>query len=230
MLFRSVHSPASWFWADAFMDDMATATEITRNLRTNEVRLVLGDFNLNLLRIADNSYTDPYAALTAHGYTVALTPPGAVPNPVLGYRGYFATHMRTVDNAGFWSSGTDTAYYPNYIYTGTPTSPGKNDSIDNVLYKGNAPNPLNPELTIINGVVGSPFRTANPPRPSGGTPAGTQVFAPEIDWSWLNPVAPDQGPLTTAIAWPGARDWFQGWEAFGKIRSTSDHLPLYFEI
>jgi len=226
----TVHSPADWFWADAFVNDMAVASEIRRNLRNNEVRLVLGDFNLNLLRVTDNTYIDPYAALITRGYSVALAPPIAVPNPLLGYRGFFATHIRPVDSAEFWSTANNSVYYPTYAYSGDSTNPGRNESIDNVLYRGNDPNPLVPRLTIINGIVGSPFRNTNPPRPSVGTPVGTQAFNAEIDWTWLGANAPNQGPLTTTIAWPGSQTWFESFPVYGKIRSTSDHLPLFFEI
>jgi hypothetical protein len=238
----TLHSPANHVGASDFLNTLATLPDITGPLVNDEVRMVLGDFNLNLLRVADNTYTDPYTALVNNNfnYQAALVPPGAVPNPLWGYRGYFATHIRRGKTALFWSTQAATVYYPGYAYTGSPPKPGKNpgrnESIDNVLFKGNRPQPLVPRITIINGVVGSPFNNAqaNP----GGAPQGTAAFTAEIDWQDFavqpNPgKAPNIGPLVgqpRRNLWPGAQKWFRNWDQFGKIRSTSDHLALLFEI
>ncbi|KQY26150.1 hypothetical protein ASD21_19985 [Caulobacter sp. Root1455] len=228
----TVHSPANFVGATAFLQNMTTMAAIAAPGAMNELRLVLGDFNLTLLRVADSTYTDCYAPLTALGYNVALEPAfGPMPNPLLGYAGYFATHMRPTDSARCWSENQSPAYYPAYFYSGDSNG-AANASIDNVLYLAGAGGlPAAAELTVINGVVGSPYANAgaNP----GGCPQGTQAFNVELNWDWaglnaqwVNGEAPDIAPQFAQQQ--GVRAWFHGWGVYGKIRSTSDHLPLFF--
>jgi hypothetical protein len=231
----TVHAPASFVGATAFLQNMTTMAVVAAPGAANELRLVLGDFNLSLLRVADSTYTDCYAPFTGlvNPYTVALLPGGAPPAPLLGYAGYFATHMRTTGNARCWSENLTNAYYPHYFYTGDADG-AANASIDNVLYlAGVGGLPAAPALTVINGVVSSPYSNAgaNP----GGAPQGVQAFDSGIVWAWagLNAqwVAPNWEPPNIAPQFAqqqGVLKWFRGWEVFGKIRSTSDHLPLFF--
>jgi hypothetical protein len=165
----------------------------------------------------------------------AIAAPGAANELrlVLGDCGYFATHMRPRGNARCWSQTQSVAYYPSYFYTGDSRG-SANESIDNVLYLAGAGGlPAAPALTVINGVVGSPYNNAgaNP----GGVPQGTQAFIRDVNWYWagLNPQwmapngpAPDVAPQFNVAK--GIRGWFLGWDVYGKIRSTSDHLPLFF--
>ena len=232
----TVHAPANFVGATAFLQTMTTMAAIDSAGAANELRLVLGDFNLTLLRVADSTYTDCYAPFTslAAPYTVALAPAfGPMPDPLLGYAGYFATHIRPTDSAICWSDNQANAYYPGYFFVGDSNG-AANASIDNVLYLAGAGGlPAAAELTVINGLVGSPYSNAgaNP----GGCPEGTQAFNRDINWQWagLNPQwvapmgpAPDVAPRYAQQ--PGVGSWFQGWNVYGKIRSTSDHLPLFF--
>ncbi|MEJ2814155.1 hypothetical protein [Caulobacter sp. CCG-8] len=231
----AVHAPANFAGATAFLQTMTTMAAINSAGAANELRLVLGDFNLALLRVADSTYTNCYAPFTglANPYTVALEPAGAPPNPLLGYSGYFATHMRPRGNARCWSKTASVAYYPSYFYTGDSRG-SANESIDNVLYLAGAGGlPAAPELTIVNGVVGSPYDNAG--ADPGGVPQGTEPFVRDVNWYWagLNPQwmapngpAPDVAPQFNVAK--GVRGWFLGWDVYGKIRSTSDHLPLFF--
>jgi hypothetical protein len=234
----SVHAPANFAGATAFVQALTTVADIAAAPGNNVLRLVLGDFNLSLLRVADSTYTGCYAPLTGlanNNYTVALIPAGGPPNPLWGYAGYFATHIRPRNNARVWSKVGDLAYYPAYFYSGDGNGPA-NASIDNVLYvAGQNGLPGAAALTVVNGIVGSPYNNAgaNP----GGAPQGTQAFNAQLDWSWNgqnpqwqpgagNNIAPNVAPQFTA--WKGVRGWFLGWNAYGVIRSTSDHLPLLF--
>jgi hypothetical protein len=236
----SVHAPANYVGATAFLANVATMEDVASAPGATDLRLVLGDFNLALLDIANSVYTNCYAPLTNLGnaYTVALLPVGSLPlpsapppNPPDGFRGYFATHMRPKNNARCWSTNPSIAYYPGYYYTGDGNGLA-NESIDNVLYlAGAAGLPAAPDLTVVNGVVGSPYANAgaNP----GGCPQGNQAFNVDINWDWaglnaqwVNGEAPNVAPQFALQ--PGVRRWFLGWNVFGKIRSTSDHLPLFF--
>lgn len=228
----TVHAPANYQGATDFIANMVRAPAVTGALADKEVRLVLGDFNLNLLYVpgsthgAANTYTNCYAPFTNLGYAVALQPqigPDIPPDPSLGYRSYFATHVLPADQAICWSTNAVQSDYPGYAYV-TETY----DSIDNALYWANPV--INPQLTVINGIVGSPYNNPNS-NTGGAAPEGTQVFACELDWSWngqnaQNPMAPSKAPLYTA--WTGIYRSFTSWNQFGKIRSTSDHLPLFF--
>jgi hypothetical protein len=220
----TLHAPANTPAAQQFLTDMATADAISAAPGAAEVRLILGDFNLNLLDNATNLYTNCYAPLPAM-YTPALMPLAAAPAPLLGYRGYYATHIRPTGNTRCWSRNASVVYYPAYAYSGD--SRGANyESIDNVLYAGAV---AAPQLTIANALVGSPYD--NPGANPGGAPPGFAAVTQQLNWSWAglnpdDPRAPNVAPQFAAAR--GIRGWFTGWDVYGKIRSTSDHLPLFF--
>jgi len=173
---------------------------------------------------------------------VALLPVGALPlpsapppAPLDGFRGYFATHMRPRANARCWSNNASTAYYPGYYYTGDGNGL-TNESIDNVLYLAGAGGlPAAPDLTVINGVVGSPYNNVGANPGGGVAPQGVQAFGAEVNWywaglnaQWLGPMGPAPNVAPQYAQQTGVRGWFLGWYVYGKIRSTSDHLPLFF--
>lgn len=218
----TVHAPANFVAATQFLADMATLPEINGALGANEVRLVLGDFNLNALSGA-NTYSNCYQPLTHLGYTVGLRPGAVAGAPVPAYRGYFCTHIAARGKAKAWSTNTRTTYYPAYAYNSNAWA-----SIDNVLWASLLP--MAPNLTVINGLVGSPYRAAN--GVTGAPNLGNQIFDTDIDWNCANenpqwpPNAPDVGVLHRD--WTGINSWFRGWGVYGRTRSTSDHLPLYF--
>lgn len=240
----SVHAPANYFGATNFLTHISNIQEFSVAPPANEVQLVLGDFNLSLLSVFTDTYNNCYHALTGLGspFTVALNPLPAAPVPLEGYRGYYATHMVPRTSGRCWSTVGENAFYPGYYYTGSTDIHGNyttaNDSIDNILYRALPGTVIAPQLTIINGLVASPYDNATPPagaNPGGACPQGVQAFAQAINWSWagLNPQwaalrAPNTAPQFAAAR--GVRGWFQGWDVYGKIRSTSDHLPLFFVI
>ena len=228
----TVHAPTATADATTFLQNMALSPGISGAPVTNEVRLILGDFNLLLLTPdpdflvpPNNTYTDCYAPLTAINapavsYKVALLPnvgAGIPPAPLLGYRGYFGTQL--AEKPTCWSTATNIRYYPYYAYFSATK-----DSIDNILYWAN-PVIANQQITVINGVVGSPYDVVG----AGATPAniaphGTAIFATDIPC--MLPNAPATAP--TKFAWAVDATGFAGWNQYGKIYSTSDHLPLFF--
>lgn len=234
-----VHGPAGNREATAYLTGLAALGEITAPNAANEVRLILGDFNLNLL--ANGAGVPPaivqtgaYANLTGIGYQlgIAVQPPGQqAPNPPAGtsYRGYFATHLRPLNRATYWYIGNSADFYPAYGYTGSTASATNDFSLDNVLVRfgGGLAAPALTHVTVLNGVVGTPYMPNNLLQ----TPLGYYMFpmqmaaVAEYQDRPLRipqpPVNPPPDPRTVS---------FRQWQNFGRIRSTSDHMPLLFDV
>jgi hypothetical protein len=193
-------------------------------LAANEVRVVLGDFNVNLLN-ADLARTrnDNYEALAGNGYTLGINRPGGPLNDWLDYLDYFATHIRRTGNASYWSKPQN-QYYPGYGYTGTHIVQNFY-SIDNILarYGAAAAGPM-ANVTILNGVVGSNYGVfAMPP---GAPPIGTYNLP-----IGMGSLALFGAPEAIAPPYSAGRQAaFRGWNNYGRIRSTSDHLAIVADI
>jgi len=216
----SVHSPPSPADAANYLNTLATIPAITGAPVATEYRIVLGDFNLNLLSptaLYTNCYNALCAAVLANPFAIALIPNplAPAPAPLIGYRAYFSTHILPINatkdseygdvirpGATFWSTAARNAYYPGYSYISVSYNNAGNviypsDSLDNILYKfyagTNVVNP--PQTTVINGIVGSPYRPvgANP----GALNLGYQAFASELGTAWAvmdNPPPPTPAP------------------------------------
>jgi hypothetical protein len=213
----SIHAPAS-FNARQYLRDLAENAQIVDGIANDEVRVVLGDFNVNLLR-DNHTQAVAYLDLVVEGYALELAPAGAPPNPVEGYPGYFGTHMVPANQASFWSTLNDDEFYPGYGYIGGATD----YAIDNVYtqYGANQNPPINNNFTIMNAVAGSPFDFVN--APAGNPPEGSLVLAQEME----NPPAiADPANLHQA----GMATSFRAWEQYGHIYSVSDHLALAIDI
>ncbi len=233
-----VHAPASTGPAQFYLRDLELLAEITDPAPNAQnppagVRVVLGDFNVNLLK-PDMTRNGYYLSLANAGYTLGIDRPGAAPNPLAGYKGYFATHIKRGKNATYWSTNAVTDYYPGYGYIGSSLDSLPNFySIDNILarYLGNNVGGPMANVTVLNGIVGSPYSIVN--APAGNPPVGVyrlpiylaagrppppppRLFAPP----------PQQAPQFSA----GRRGAFKGWDNFGRIRSTSDHLAIVADV
>jgi hypothetical protein len=233
--FFVIHGPAGNNPARTYLADLADVAEIVGAVADNEVRLVLGDFNYNLL---DNQLVQvaEYTPLINAGYTLGFKSPATPPPPPAqfnGYRGYFATHVRTIDTASYWYIATWADFYPCYGYSGGTTATS-NYSLDNILARfGNIPNTNNPcgtleHVTALNGVVGVPYGVANPP--PAGAPPGYYRFAMQMATvaDFGNP--PAQIMHMTAQEIAARRTSFQQWNNYGHIRSTSDHLAIVADV
>jgi hypothetical protein len=228
----AVHSPAGHNSAPNYLTNVLPALEeVTNGLGATEMRVIAGDFNVNVIHSGDgpadpdqNRYNELYNELCDYDYALALSPnpPHDIvpPVPPLGYRGYFATHMRGMRTASFLSSTGAPQYYPGYNYIGAET--GNYFGIDNIYVRYGAdvepPSPNN--FTILNGCVGSPYHVV--PLPAGEPPRGTVVFASQMEHLAIAAQAAD-----FAI---GQRSRLKGWNNFGRIRSTSDHMALVMDI
>ncbi len=220
----AVHSPANNFGANLALTDLAEFEEITSAPANTEVKMVVGDFNVNLMSAPPNFVERAqYNPLQLAGYTLGLVPLMAAPVPANGYAGYYATHVKRPNNAVYWSTQNDTTYYPGYGMIGADLVQNLY-AIDNVFtwHGAGANPPMNNNLTIVNGIVGSPYTAHVAPN---GEPQGSLAFGIKLAGGAFA-VPPAQGPLFTVGRWSS----FKGWANYGFIRSTSDHLALAVDV
>ncbi|MBS1912328.1 MAG: hypothetical protein JST22_10110 [Bacteroidetes bacterium] len=217
-----IHAPASGEHANAYLRNLARNDQIAQRNNSTEVRVIAGDFNVNVVT-RELIEATPYADLQQKQYVLGLQPLAVAPQDPRGYRTYFGTHMKGRKGAKYWSTASARVYYPGYGYMGGEKA--NYIAIDNFFtrYGQNVNPPDENNLTVINGVVGSPYTLHPVPEP--GTPTGAVEFPiamPGIRFG--NP--PAVGP-----AWVAGFDrLFRGWNNFGRIRSTSDHLALVIDI
>jgi hypothetical protein len=182
--------------------------------------VVVGDFNFNLFT---NAFLIPqrYLYFQQIGYTIGVAPVGvppvipAPPPPLDGYFQYFATHLAKVKKAINWSDNFNVRFYPTYGYLSD-----RHKCIDNIFVNGGAL----ANTTVLNAVVGSPYNIV----PGGGAPPWlTPAVQGFFDIDTLCPIYNAAAPTWQAPQFAvGMRAAFRGWNNFGRIRSTSDHLPI----
>ncbi len=213
----AVHSPPN-HTAQNYLNGLANVGDISAALGANEARVIVGDFNLNLLNNGNNA-NNYYNNLTALGYAKQLDPAGGPPVPLDGYQGYFTTHIKNAANSSFWSTNAGNIFYPGYNYLGS-SMVNNFYSIDNILVRGGAPN----NFTVSNSVTGTPLNIVPGPVP-GAPPLGNVAFPS----SFQNP--PGGWPANPAPQFQlGDNQRYRDWRNYGHIRSTSDHLALYVEV
>lgn len=221
----SIHSPAAHDPAEVYLAHLARLTEINSPPAANEVRVIAGDFNANVLNsTGDNLLKAAYRSLINRGYTLTINPPNNVPNPLNGYYGYFATHIKSGATALYGSTLGTTQYYPGYGYIGADL--GNYFAIDNIFVKygnGIAPAAM-PDSTILNTVVGAPFNIYDPPNPQ--TPEGsTDLHHYMGDFYGGRDTDPPQTAPQFQI---GEQNRFRG--QYRQIYSVSDHFALAIDI
>lgn len=219
----SVHAPANEE-APAYLNLLSQTGEIVGpSAAPNEVRIIAGDFNVNLLENAGpnagalNPAYNPLLVAPA-GYALGLTP-AAVPAggfPLAG-RGYYATHMKRRQKAKFWP--------PNALYPGYGYISGNLYALDNILVRGGVGPP---NFTILNPVVGSPL-TARAAPAEYAPPTGNPAIAVARQAGLPTP-PPGALPTPPMVPTIGQKRSFVGWNNFGRIRSTSDHLPIVIDV
>lgn len=215
-------------------NQLSNILEMTNNLVANETGVIVGDFNVE---INGGNAAVAYGNLIGGGYTRHINPtplPTNYPNV-----GYVATHMKHKYKYG--ATPWDTNGYPAYGYAVTQYMRNNTSSIDNMLtiYGAAAGGPA-ANITIVNRVTGSPY-TAVAPAP-GGAPTGHYAYVTGMTQIALGmpnaglPVAlplPPNGPNGDGGYAPGAIGAlrrFRGWNNYGRIRSTSDHMALIIDI
>jgi len=212
----SVHtSPAT---ADAGTRQIGNITEMmTARWETNQqIDVILGDFNV------DNLAAASWTALGAYGpmlganapYAAAIRPPVGL---AANFDDYYMTEAPKLDHCLIENGGQIIGAMPGYGYL--------NASIDNAFYRthGVAPPPANVNSTIINRASGTPYPAAlGPPPPYRGT-VRYGVSMQDTLADIVNEIQDDEENYDGNAA-------LQEWDNYGIIRSTSDHLPLIFEI
>jgi hypothetical protein len=247
----AVHTKPRSDIAAATMQTFATATEIAGALGAGEVRVIVGDFNLNLLN-ADgtdalaapaagppNDTRLAYAPFLGLNYVPLLRmpgpPPGAEPD-LSAYKGYATTHIKK-RKARFMSRGGGRLDYPGFGYAGAATRSNLY-SIDNILVLQN-PALANYNMTVANNVVGMPYLN---PLAVAHVPFTTALpFGPFPVASTMN--VPVVAPIVAAFPWAvaagspnlnrhtiGTASTLFSWLNYGSIYSTSDHFALCAEV
>ena len=240
----AIHAPPQTSLARNYMNEsLAFTAEIVDPPVANDNKILLGDFNLNALSIF-GANTNEYASLVAYNYLPLINPVGMpAANEREAYQGYFTTHIQktpgTVDDPitevsrFLWSDVTTATIspYPAYRYLSLAhgTYPDTY-SIDNVLVNPGVAVANNYAFTILNPITGTPFNLVG--APPNNAPIGAQALLPKFTALPLDPAG-------IAIPWPQSpAPAFTNnfatamclWNNYGRIRSTSDHLPLFMTI
>lgn len=241
----AVHAPPDYGDAYDYMTTLLANTEqivTAPDVPKNEVKIICGDFNLNTLD-DDGERSANYDALTvirsAPAYQSLNSPPAGTTvddDELEAYQGYFATHLghtptlsKTKAKSRFmWSDGTDLSPYPSYRYISSVKSAPNTYAVDNILVWRTAGTTSN--FTIMNPIVGTPFDTvALPPAnaPKGSLTTTCQFGNSPTTWTpaqlW------PQGPSADDYVKLSARSLVE-WRNYGRIRATSDHLPLFVTV
>lgn len=225
------------YGADA-VQELASVHELVPG--ANEVTVVVGDFNADTFdrRAAYDGLIGQVGG-PAGPMTMLFTPDNAGATQA-NRRPYLLTHYLPTDVAtpngilGGVAASPQHDVYPRFGYMGTMGGPlfqhlSNAAAIDNVLtrYGFGTVAPAAHNATIVNKVVGTPYNRV--------VPAPANVTA-ELTGGLLS-----ASSLLIPIPQPGGEDstdvgnhwlvWlFQHWPNFGRIRSTSDHLPLVVDI
>lgn len=231
----SYHAPPNSGLAANGTSRLSNILEMTTNLGANEVGVIVGDFNVDLY--------SPFAAL-AYGRLTNMPPLGVGYTRLLNRttanawpdKGYVGTHIKSRHEATPWNTNG----YPGYGYIGSSNMFQNYDSIDNALVRygtGFGPPPPH-NMTIVNRVTGSPYNRVVPAPGGAATPTGNYAYQSAmtpigIGANPLDPIALPLPPPAPGGLVPGnigglAR--FRGWDNYGHIRSTSDHMALIFDV
>jgi hypothetical protein len=210
------------------VERMGEALEMT-TVDNNAVNVILGDFNIDSFSPKAEAYD---WLLTSH-YTMHWDPRvGHTGDAVEARMPYCMTHYLPVTDATPFRAGRNpdaqNNIYPRYGYMGSAWPIlNLSGAIDNVftLYGPNSGGPpAQNNMTILNKVVGNPYNKITAPATvtaelRGGVLAGSTMSneIPQVD--------PTGGikPWRDTIA-------FSDWRNFGRIRGTSDHLPLLIDV
>jgi hypothetical protein len=219
----------------AAVGTIAALQEIAGAMGPNEVRCIVGDFNIS----AWDATSDPtsFQLLRNAGYLQHLNPlaliPPAPPPPAVPAtwpsRGYYATHTKSARDSDPWVSfgaGPTLRGYPGFGYVSSEQTPGNwYDAIDHVFTRYTGPD-ASANFTIVNPVTGSPFN-ADPAPPlnvvHGHIACGSQLNAPGL-------FGFPPGITQHAFAGANALIAFRNWQNYGKLRSLTDHMPLAIDI
>ncbi|HEX8642928.1 MAG TPA: endonuclease/exonuclease/phosphatase family protein [Allosphingosinicella sp.] len=227
----AVHAPPDRT-AVNFLQYAAAAVNGLAAPLANETRVVLGDFNINLLNPADGADAHAYAPFTALNY-VPLVNPQPLPGGanLASYLGYATTHMKGAPV--FLSTGALAQFYPGFGYSGSDI--GNFFSIDNILVQPRVA-ARDYHTTVVNTVVGTPYLTlggfvaGSVPNTTGGgnTPIAIPSYFgdPPAPFPWA--VAGGNGQAPGADR--GLENRLTKWDNYGRIYDTSDHFAVFADV
>ena len=180
-----------------------------------QIDVILGDFNVD--NLANGSWQVGgafHSFLTTANpvYTPLVRAPNLL-NPA--YNGYYMTEAAQLNQSTIEKDDQPNGLYPGYGYLHL--------SIDNAFFRTNLA-AVNSRGTIINRAVPTPYTAPVPPAvppPALGGLTYQDSFEESIA-NILGHLAMDEDY--------DANTTFREWANFGKVRSTSDHLPLIFEV
>jgi hypothetical protein len=214
---------------------IATIPEIAGAMGANEVRCIVGDFNIS----AWDDISDPtsFQLLRNLGYLQhvnprARTPPAPAPPAIpqtWPSQGYYSTHIQGALIADPWVSfgaGPTLRGYPGFGYVNEYQAPGNwYDAIDHVFTRYTGAD-TSANFTIVNPVTGSPYN-ADPAPPAnvaqGSIACASQMGAPAV-------FGFPPGITQHALAGANAVIAFRAWQNYAKVRSLSDHMPLAIDL
>lgn len=225
----------------ATLNALGVSDEAASPLGANETRVVLGDFNTNLLNPDGSRNGAAYAPFAK--YTAALDMPVAAPAPahLQAYMSYAATRLRDPGSEGqsanfFFSNGSAIVEYPGFGYFGSESAPAL-FSTDNILVWQASPPTGGYPVTIANVCVGTPYqdpfgfnpKQGKPVVPLGAIPFSRQLLnplpgsGPAADFPWSGSgAAPQLDPAANAILMSSAN--------YGLVRSISGHFPVVADV
>ncbi|MEV7595930.1 hypothetical protein AB0O91_00900 [Kitasatospora sp. NPDC089797] len=207
-----------------YIRSLARVAEIAEDLHDGEVRLVLGDFNLNSVQLDKTDgrvkYNTEFNTLIDDPlrYTLLLKATDSVHTVGVfgGYPSRFSTSLRRGAAASLWPrSNNETTRYPGYFYT---KDVNDHFSLDNSYIKSRGVSLEGANLTILNPVVGAPY---------------TDVFPLDEEHLRLRKLVASGYQITAESE--GNRPKSSAVEAkfraaYQPFYETSDHLPILIEF
>lgn len=232
-----VHSPPNYIGARNHITLLADCVPIEQANGVTETKFVLGDFNIALFRnngTQINAY-DPLinGVLAGGNYNLLMSVNPAVNLQNGLFKGYYATHMRSPKKSRFSSKANITRYYPGYGYIGSDRGEYL-FSIDNVMVRAPGGGAGGAAISILNSVVGMPMAPPTPNSAAWSRPIPPPVSPPPpfgviAFGSDMANIPVNVGNPTNAAPVGNARA-NTGWDDYGHIYATSDHLALVTDI
>jgi hypothetical protein len=186
-----------------------------------EVNVIVGDFNVDA---SDGNFINngPFADLVAGmgaahplaaPYTPLLRIPALFPQDDLTY---FSTHFKQLKSSHIENGADPLGRYPGYGYMDLIQG-----SLDNAFVRVRNGGAAASNITIFNRVTGTPYNPTHPNAPAGHYQSVT-AMGTDLD-TMFNDLANDPDDYS-------ADEFFWDWGNYGTIRSTSDHVPLIFDV